>query len=108
MTYCGQPPHGGYPLTHHELCLGDCGHWDCLGCCGCPSDDADIDMVESLQDQGFGHEWISDWYADQIRKAEQRGRDTERQRVREGVLDYFKVAPKAAEPILRITDDMRG
>jgi hypothetical protein len=84
MTYCGQPPHGGYPLRHHELCLGDCGHWDCLGCCGCPSDDGDVDTVETLQDQGFGHEWIADWYASQIRKAKTQGASDERTRISEG------------------------
>lgn len=21
--------------VHHQWCHGPCGHWDCVGCCGC-------------------------------------------------------------------------
>ena len=36
-----------------------------------------------------------------VAAAEQRGREAERERCRAAVLDHFKVAPLAAEPILR-------
>jgi hypothetical protein len=44
--------------------------------------------------------YAGDCVCDEIRDGMQR----ERQRIREGVLEYYKVAPKAAEPLLRIID----
>jgi len=67
--YVGQPPHGGYKITHHELCLGDCGHWDCMGCCGCPPDDIDVELVATLTSDEWPREWIADWFSEQIAKA---------------------------------------
>lgn len=92
--YCGQPPHGGHKIVHYDLCVGDCGHWDCLGCCGCPSEDnGDLELVERILDRGFGHEWISDWYANEQWKANQE--------IRTKILEFYSTAPKAANPLLK-------
>lgn len=67
-NYAGRPPHGGAKITHHELCLGDCGHWDCMGCCYCP-EDYDVECVKRMTattDVG----WLGWWFSDQIAQAE--------------------------------------
>lgn len=70
--YVGQPPHGGYKITHHELCFEDCGHWDCMGCCYCPDEDdvATVEIMLATKEQS----WLAMWFADQTQQAEQRGR----------------------------------
>jgi len=113
--YVGQPPHGGVKITHHELCLGDCGHWDCMGCCYCP-EESDVEVVETLTATKDA-EWLAWWFSDQIEQAELRGiqkgvaegvktgRSGARTDMRTAILEYYKVAPKAAEPLLRILDE---
>jgi hypothetical protein len=43
-----------------------------------------------------------------LRHIYERGQSDERTRIRKGVLEYFNVAPAAAEPLLRIIDSTTG
>lgn len=101
--YAGQPPHGGGQIAHHALCFGDCGHWDCLGCCGCPSDQSDIDTVAMLTEDG-SREWLAEWFCGEVADA----RRDERERIVRIIRDYYRVAPLAAKSLLELIGAEHG
>lgn len=61
---------------------------------------------EQSYDAGYeaGREAITDEDRQNMHVLRQQGARDERKRIRDGVLAYYAVAPKAAEPILRIID----
>jgi hypothetical protein len=86
--YMGQSPHGGYRITHHELCFEDCGHWDCMGCCYCP-DEYDVATVEILT-ATQNMEWLAWWFSDQIAQARKQGQQDEQQRIKDALSDAMR------------------
>lgn len=56
------PPHGGYKIVHSKYCFEDCGHWDCMGCCYCPSEEYEEKSVDDFLAGTWEYDWLQDWH----------------------------------------------
>jgi len=60
------------------------------------------DRLRLARDRGYGEAMDDGWGEPEHIKA---AVIVERERIREGVMDFYRVAPLAAEPMLRVIDD---